>query len=88
MPFGLVAESEVVRVAVLVDEPLHRARTERTLVPLDRLGHQAPAERLGEDVGGHLASEQPAGEVPERTLALGRLVDGEQLLSLQPAGHE
>ena len=71
-----------------MDEALHGALTERALGPLDGFGHEAPAQRLGEHVGGDLAPEEPAGEVPQRPLALERLVHGQQLLSLQAAGHE
>ena len=88
MPRGLVAQREVVRGPVLVHEALHRAGTEGALGPLDRLGHQSPAERLGQGVGGDLAAEEAAGEVPQRALALQGLVDGEQLLARQAARDE
>ena len=86
--FGLVAQGEVVRRAVLVDEALHRAGPERALRRAHGLGHEAPAEALGEHVGRDLAPEEAAREVPQRALALRRLVDGQQLLAAEPARHE
>ena len=66
---GLVAQGEVVRGPVLGDVALHRSLPERPVGPLDGLGHQPPPEGLRQDVGGHLAAEEPAGEVPQRALA-------------------
>ena len=69
-----LVDREVVLLVVGVDEPLHRALAERAVAD-DRRRHEVEAHRLAEVVGGQLAAVQPRLEVPQRTLAAGRLVD-------------
>ena len=73
---GLVLEQgEVVLLEVGVDEGLERADAERAVLAHDREGNEIPPEGGAELVGRDLAAVEPVGEVPERSLALVRLVD-------------
>ena len=50
--------------------------------------HEAPAERLGEQVRGDLAPEEPGREIPQRPLAALRLVDGQGGGSVEGQLHQ
>ncbi len=72
---GAAGERDQVDGLVEVDPELAHARAERA-VAHDRGGHEVPAGRPGDDVGGDLAAGQGAvREVPERPLPRDRLVD-------------
>ncbi len=74
-------QGEVVLGEVGVDEPLERSLAERGVGPGDRLGDEVPAEGGRQLVGGDLAPEDPAGEVPQMALAALGFVDGPGLLA-------
>ena len=80
----LFADPEVGPARLGLDEELQRAGAHRPL----RAGHggrdQRPAEEPGEPVGRHLPAVQGTGrEVPQRRLALGRLIHRERVVGLR-----
>ncbi len=61
----------------VVDPQLEHPRTQRARLAKDGRGHDLPARRLRDGVCRHLAMRQRGlGEVPERSFAADRLVDG------------
>ena len=81
---ALLQQREVVLAEVGRHEELERPLSERPL-PLSREGHQPPAERLREEVGGDLAPVEPGREIPQRPLAALRLVHRERGLAVEAA---
>ncbi len=88
MAVGVLVEGEVVLREVGGHEALHRPLAQRA-VAQDGFGDDAPAEQLGEDPRRHLPAVEPAGEVPQRTLAPARLVHAERpVLALRQLHQE
>ena len=72
----LLEQREVVLLGIVVDEPLHHPDADRPVAQHGR-GHEPPAQRVGQLVRRDLAlAQRAAREVPQRTLAPTRLVDG------------
>ena len=74
-----VLKSEIVLVEVGLDKELHRTLAVRPNTQHSR-GHQRPAKSLADQIGGQFPIAQRAmGKIPQRRLALARLVDCQRL---------
>ena len=73
-----IIEGVVMFFGIVVDEKLHRAEAAGASAQ-ERGRHEVPAEGFGCEVGGGFAvAERAIGEIPKRSLAAARFVDGEQ----------
>jgi hypothetical protein len=71
----ILVERKVVDLVIGIDIELKGTKPVRA-IPKNGWGYQRPAERPTDGIGGHLSQTQrTVGKVPERSLALMRLVD-------------